>query len=93
MSKHRKPSYNWVKSYFKKHFPHVKEVVVNAHQNNDHDFDALLKVKAGKKWFVVKKKGHDLSEALKKAKEGMSVKIRKEWQKFKDHKALVPQEF
>lgn len=78
----------WLRSYFKDHFPHVKAVEVNAKKNGSHEYVALLKVKAGRDWFFVKKKGEDLNEAMSKAKEGMAVKVRKEWEKFKVHKSV-----
>ena len=90
MSKNRRSSFSWVKSYFLNHFPHVRNVEVEAHQEGPEEFHALLKVKAGREWFVVKKKGAHLGEALGKAKKGMAVKVRKEWEKFKSHKAVDP---
>lgn len=86
MSKKRNSSYEWVKSYFLNHFPHVKKVEVEAHQEGPEEFQALLRVKAGSKWFVVKKRGEHLGDALGKAKKGMAVKVRREWHRFKNHK-------
>lgn len=88
MSKNRRSSFSWVESYFLNHFPHVKKVEVEAHQEGPEEFHALLKVKAGHQWFVVKKKGAYLGEALGKAKKGMAEKVRREWGKFKNHKGL-----
>jgi hypothetical protein len=83
MSKNRRSSFEWVKSYFLNHFPHVKKVEVEAHQEGPEEYHALLRVKAGHEWFVVKKKGAHLGEALGKAKKGMAEKVRREWGKFK----------
>lgn len=88
MSKFKGSSFGWLKSYFKDHFPHVRSVVVIAEKIGSHEYAALLKVKAGRKWFVVKKKGEYLSEAVAKAKEGMDLKVRREWDKYKAHKAV-----
>jgi hypothetical protein len=86
MSKNRNYSYDWVRSYFMNHFPHIKKVEVEAHQEGPEEYQAMLRVKAGKQWFVVKKKGAHLGDALGKAKKGMAVKVRREWEKFKNHK-------
>ena len=88
MSKMKGSSFKWLKNYFKDHFPHVRSVEVKAEKNGPHEYVAKLKVKAGRKWFVVKKKGDHLSEAMAKAKEGMAVKVRREWDKYKVHKAV-----
>lgn len=84
MSKNSRSSFAWVKSYFLNHFPHVKKVEVEAHREGLEEYHALLKVKAGSEWFVVKKRGAHLGEALGKAKKGMAEKVRRGWDKFKE---------
>lgn len=73
------------------HFPHVKKVEVEVHKVGPHSFDARVKVRAGSRWLVVKKSGQEVGEALNRAKESMDKKVRREWEKFKNHKALEPQ--
>lgn len=88
MSKSRSFSFSGMKNYFLNQYPHVKNVDVEVHKEGPHDFVARLKVKAGSRWFVVKKRGEEVSEALSRAKEAMNHKVRKEWGKYKNHRNL-----
>jgi len=72
-----------IKNHFYKYYPHIKKVEVEVKPDGRKDFVARLKVKAGNRWIVVKKSGEGIREALKKAKESMSLSIRKEWRKGK----------
>lgn len=88
MSKSRSFAFSGMRNYFFNHYPHVKNVEVEVHKEGPHDFVARLKVKAGSRWFVVKKHGEQVGDALSKAKEAMNHKVRKEWEKFKNHQAM-----
>ena len=81
----RRFEFAWFKDYFKNNYPLVREVEVEAHKEAAGLFEVRARVKANRKWYVVRKRAASADMALNKAKAVMASKLHKEWNKSKRH--------